>query len=189
MAIKNHGLIARAQVLTLHGAGWTPADIHRQLSISKPQIRRIITKATERGYDPKISIVVTEEQIIDRPKTGRPKKVSREQIDQLIASARGTCIARKAALSALGEPFGISGRTVRRILKEEKFNLEKGEFFDADEPMGEAEAGGEVGEGENAPADVTVPVEAGTVDSPVRHSHDAAPQPQLAVQPEVKEIE
>ncbi|KAF4633514.1 hypothetical protein G7Y89_g4598 [Cudoniella acicularis] len=89
----------------------------------KTTIRRIEKKARERGYTPETDPKIILAYVEDAPRSGRPKKLSPEQEEEVIKALSKNSTTRQLStqgIANLTSPLiqgGISARTIHRILR------------------------------------------------------------------------
>ena len=74
----------RLQVLTMVQCGFSVNHITNVTGMSKAAICALEKKAREPGYDPKISNRILLEYVTDKPRPGRPKKITTEKEAQIV---------------------------------------------------------------------------------------------------------
>jgi transposase len=123
MGAPHHDIATRAQALALLQAR-VPIDRVSKISgISVNQIYRIDKKARERGYDPTTSTILSDDFLIDAPRSGRPKKITEEMEQEIIQEIRKSRNGREKSAVELGWQFDISDASAIRTLH--KHNLRK----------------------------------------------------------------
>jgi hypothetical protein len=85
---NRYTLAQRVQVLTLWAEGFPPAYIEKKTDVKERSQRNIRKKAIERGFDPATSPRILDSYVVDGAHTGRPKKVSAEAEEGLLANVR-----------------------------------------------------------------------------------------------------
>jgi len=108
-------IATRAQAVTLKNCGYSWENIEKQTGVGRTQLRYIIREAKKRGYDPEKSLALKDEYFHDGYRTGRPLKLSEEQVQALIAASKTKEGARRKTNAQLAKEFGVSERTVRRF--------------------------------------------------------------------------
>ncbi|KFZ10796.1 hypothetical protein V502_07922 [Pseudogymnoascus sp. VKM F-4520 (FW-2644)] len=106
-------MAVRAQCLTLRAIGKPNHEISRLLGPSERQIRLWLQAAKERGYNPQASIVLKDEYLIDKPRSGRPPKVSLEVVQDVLKDR----YAREKSAAEIRFDFEVSDTYVQRLYK------------------------------------------------------------------------
>lgn len=108
-------IATRAQAVTLKNCGYSWENVEKQTGVGRTQLRYIIREAKKRGYDPEKSLALKDEYFHDGYRTGRPLKLSEEQVQALIAASKTKEGERRKTNAQLAKEFGVSERTVRRF--------------------------------------------------------------------------
>lgn len=119
----HNDIATRASVLTLISVGKPASEISEILSIPRTTIRRIYSRATERGFDPNLRpLKICDTYVADAPRSGRPKKQTPETEEKVLTKIRLdpsgreiSCVDIARELSSEGN--SISSSTVWRIVK------------------------------------------------------------------------
>lgn len=107
-------LATRAQAVTLKNCGYSFENIEKLTGIKKKQLQYIISEAKKRGYNPEVSPTLKDEYFHDgRP--DRPTKLSKEQIESLVAVSKPIEGVPRKTNAILAQEFGVSARTIRRF--------------------------------------------------------------------------
>ncbi|OBT58526.1 hypothetical protein VE04_01257 [Pseudogymnoascus sp. 24MN13] len=107
-------LATRAQAVTLKNCGYSFENIEKLTGIKKKQLLYIISEAKKRGYNPEVSPTLKDKYFHDgRP--DRPTKLSKEQIEALIAVSKPIEGVPRKTNAVLAQEFGVSARTIRRF--------------------------------------------------------------------------
>ena len=86
MVYQKHDIGARIQALSLLEVG-TPISLITEITgISQRSVYHLKVKAKQRGYDPKVSRVIKVEYVEDGARSGRPKKISEVQREEVIVA-------------------------------------------------------------------------------------------------------
>ena len=81
---NTYDIAVRAQVLAYTQCNKTNKEITAALGVSRAQIQRYRAEAARRGYDPTVSLVLKDEYLVDKPRSGRPCKVTEERTCRFI---------------------------------------------------------------------------------------------------------
>lgn len=128
MVAQKHTTAERIQALALIEEG-VPVDRVTTVSgMSKASIYRLQKTARARGYDPTVSRKLKDEYVQDAPRSGRPKKLSPEQEQQLLEVLQNNRTAGNGntpekTMQQLASEAGISSVSVYRIMR--KHGLQK----------------------------------------------------------------
>ena len=115
----------RIQALALLEVGYTPAQIQAYLGVSIPSIYRFRRTAIERGYNPLESKKILLEYLTDAPRSGRPPKVTEAIENSIVSAISKNSTTRSLTGQALGLQFGVSAKTVQRVLKRKGYRKVK----------------------------------------------------------------
>lgn len=143
---KYHPPATRIQALTLLLSPSPPAvtEISKITGMTRSSIYRLGHTARMRGYDESKSRLMKEEYVMDLPRSGRPKKLGereRREVGERVRLAGGLGVNSQTkgkrggheeesgdvTSRKLGEEFGVSRATVRRVVREEKRRREREE--------------------------------------------------------------
>jgi transposase len=108
-------IATRAQAITMKNCGCSLDEIEKQTGIGRTKLRYIIREAKKRGYDPEKSLMLKDEYFSDGSRTGRPSKLSEEQIQTLIAASKTKQGEPRKTNAQLAKEFGVSGSTISRF--------------------------------------------------------------------------
>ncbi|KFY78739.1 hypothetical protein V499_02179 [Pseudogymnoascus sp. VKM F-103] len=107
-------LATRAQAVTLKNCGYSFENIEKLTGIKKKQLQYIISEAKKRGYNPEVSPTLKDKYFHDgRP--DRPTKLSKEQIEALIAVSKPFEGVPRKTNAVLAQEFGVSARTIHPL--------------------------------------------------------------------------
>jgi len=127
--IIDHGhrytLAQRIQCLTLLTEGFTAAEVEEKTGVKERSQRNIKRKAFERGFQPEKDPRILEAYVIDSERSGRPKEITEEMEQGLLASVRSDRSGREKSSEVLAYEAGISYRSALRILKKHGFHRVK----------------------------------------------------------------
>ena len=115
----------RIQALALLEVGYMPAQIQAYLGVSIPSIYRFRRTAIERGYNPLESKKILLEYLTDAPRSGRPPKVTEAIENSIVSAISKNSTTRSLTSQALGLQFGVSAKTVQRVLKRKGYRKVK----------------------------------------------------------------
>ena len=113
----NHDNGTRLQALALAEAGIPVKIITAMTEISRWTISRLQKQARDRGYDPNTSKKLLLSYVTDAPRSGRPKVVTPEIENVILAAVRKNRYGREKTLSMLTAEQGISATTVLKVKK------------------------------------------------------------------------
>jgi transposase len=123
MVAQKHTTAERIQALALIEEG-VPVDRVTTVSgMSKASIYRLQKTARARGYDPAVSRRLKDEYVQDAPRSGRPKKLSPEQEQELLQVLQKNRNGHEKTMQQLASEAGISSVSVYRIMR--KHGLQK----------------------------------------------------------------
>lgn len=114
----------RVQALALLEVGYTPAQIEVFIGVKKSAVHRFRRIAIERGYKPEESKKILLEYLVDAPRSGRPK-VTQAIEESIVSAITKNSTTRSLTGQALGLKFGVSARTIQRVLKRQGFRKVK----------------------------------------------------------------
>jgi transposase len=116
----------RSQIITLKALGFSNNDIAKKLQIplDRTTIYRIWTRALDRGFDPKVPIVL-DTHVEDAPKSSRPTKQTEEKKAEVKEIIVGDRYAREKTVVVIAKEVGVSKATVLRIMKRLRFKKTK----------------------------------------------------------------
>lgn len=120
---KELDLGIRVHALVLHSEGYTRASIMEKTGYSAGGLSNLLTKAKSRGYTPGKGPILLEYVDNEPGRTGRPRKVTQEQRDQIVASLA----LEKEKAGAAGGGVGGKGKFVSTQKLADKFNAENPE--------------------------------------------------------------
>lgn len=87
-------------------------NIEELTGIKEKQLQCIISEAKKRGYNPYVSRTLKDEYFHDRH-PDRPTKLSKEQIEELIAVSKPVEGVPRKTNAIFAQEFGVSARTIR----------------------------------------------------------------------------
>lgn len=117
---QSYDLTTRAQAITLKLYGASYEKIEEICGIKKRMVQRYLQTAKERGYDPLVDSTLKDEYLIDAPRSGRPRKLTKEQEMSLCQSITVDRNNREKPSLIIATEYGdvkISASTVQRILR------------------------------------------------------------------------
>lgn len=123
--ISEYSILVRAQCLTLRVTGMSAVEICRQLGPSPRQVRHWMQVAKERGYNPDNSIILKDEYLIDKHRSGRPPKLLPETVQEVLVHHKKDRYAREKSAAQIGFDFGVSDTYVQRLYKTNKIHKRK----------------------------------------------------------------
>ena len=106
----------RIQCLTLLAEGFSFAAVEEKTGVKERTQRNIRKKARERGFCPEQDPRILESYVVDGDKSGRPKEISVEKEEALLASVRNDRAGREQSSEVLGYEQDISYASALRIL-------------------------------------------------------------------------
>jgi transposase len=92
-------------------------EIERKTGVSERSQRAIRKKAYDRGFRPEEDPRILESYVIDGIKSGRPKEISKDKEEALLAAVRSDRSGREKSSEVLGYEQDISQSSALRILK------------------------------------------------------------------------
>ncbi len=123
MGAPHHDIATRAQALALLQAKIPINRVSKISGISVNQIYRIDKKARERGYNPTTSTILSDDLLVDVPRSGHPKKITEEMEQEILQEIHKNRNGREKSVKELGWQFDISDASAIRTLH--KHNLHK----------------------------------------------------------------
>src|SRR5262249_41826598 len=111
-----YSLAQRVQALTLLSEGYKTAVVAQKTGIPARTYNNIRKKAKERGFDPIKDTRILKHYVEDGFKPGRPKEVTKEQEEELLALIRKDRAGREKSSEYLAYEIGLSRSTALRLL-------------------------------------------------------------------------
>lgn len=111
----------KIQCVTLQCLHWTPAARHKGIGIREKTQANIWKRAQQRGFDPRTSLRVEVEHVVDAPRSGRPKEINEDKAEEVIMTVNRNRAGREKSLDSLAYENGISKSSVHRILKNRQY--------------------------------------------------------------------
>jgi transposase len=115
--MAQHCLALRAQSVALKAHGVSASDVRRETGVSERQLRKYWVKATSRGYKPNESKALKDEYLTDEPRSGRPKVLTDEKIQELNDLVTRDRHGREKTCQQLGKDAGISAMSAWRGMR------------------------------------------------------------------------
>ena len=128
MVFKKHLVGERIQALVLTEYGVPIPEITEPTTVSRRTIFDLKKKARERGYNPVISTVIKEEYVQDAPRSGRPKVITEDKEEEVLAIVSKDRNGREKNLETIALEAALSAMSVWRILRKRGYNKRKPSF-------------------------------------------------------------
>jgi transposase len=112
-----HDIGVRIQALAFLQLGVPVEEIQRLLGPSKATIYRWRRTAITRGYDSEKPEKILLEYLVNKPRSGRPRKATVEIEEKIIKILTKSSVTRALTGLEIGLRVGVSPRTVQRVLK------------------------------------------------------------------------
>jgi len=125
MPFKQHDVAVHIQALALVEEGISVNRVMQITGLARRTIFDLKKRARERGYNPTLSRALKMEYVEDAPRSGRPKVVTEEQRETLLAHVRSSREGREKSTEELGWLIGVSARTALRTLQEAGMSKQK----------------------------------------------------------------
>ena len=97
----------------------------KRCGIPDRQCRYIWKKACDQGYDARRDPVVLDHHVIDKPRSGRPKEITKELGERLISLVRADRAGREKSSESLVYLVKISASSALRILHQHRMSRVK----------------------------------------------------------------
>ena len=111
-------VVQRVQVLTLLEAGVPVDEIVKKTAVPRSSIYRLRRTARQRGWNPEVSPQIKMEYVEDAHRPGRPKVMTNEHEEEVVALVKATRQGREMTCETIGQQAGVSARTINRLLHE-----------------------------------------------------------------------
>ena len=108
MGAKSHDVGTRVQALALVEYGVPTKLVSELTGISIRSINGLKHTARRRGFDPEKSRVLLIEYVVDAPRSGRPKKITEEKEEEVVARAKKDHYGGEMSTAELGAQFKLS---------------------------------------------------------------------------------
>ena len=119
---NRYTLAQRIQCLTLLTEGFSASVIEQKTGVKERQQRNIRKKAKERDFEPNKDPRILEAYIVDSERSGRPKEISKNQEEALLAAVRSNRVGREKSSEVLAFEQDISYSSALRILHKNGLN-------------------------------------------------------------------
>jgi len=103
----------------------SPAEVEKRTNVKERTQRNIKKRAFERGFRPDIDPRILECYVIDGERPGRPKEISEEVEEGLLANVRNDRAGRSKSSEVLAYEANISNSSALRILHKHGFHSVK----------------------------------------------------------------
>ena len=111
----------RLQALSLVEAGISTKEAARITGISISTINRLKQKARENGFDPAESTKLSIKHVQDRPRSGRPAKITSEKKASIIQYVEKNRNTHESSAVEIANVYDVSASTILKLLKRNKF--------------------------------------------------------------------
>lgn len=112
-----YSIVQRVQCLTLQAEGFSWRDIEAKTGVKQPAQSYIKKRAYERGFRPEQDPRIVEHYVEDGARSGRPKEITVETEQRLLAIKNADAAGREKSSQVLAGECGISRSSALRILQ------------------------------------------------------------------------
>ncbi len=112
-----YSIAQRVHCLVLQGEGFSWREIERRTGIKQPQQSNIKKKAFDRGFRPDVDPRILDYYVEDELRTGRPKKISLDTEQQLLANVRADKADKEKSSEVFVYKYDINLTSALRVLR------------------------------------------------------------------------